>query len=159
MHTILFISYHLNYLFTIFYIDKYHQEYCKNPSSKSNKHYLVATQDKKLRKKIAHIPGIPLIYLNQVTLLLEPPSTASKEYNRNVEVSKLNTNEIENNLIATIGKTDKSIAIIDTNTKLNGSDRYAVKKKAKSANPLASMKASAESNRSQRKKIDRFVRK
>ena len=74
-------------------------------------------------------------------------------------MSKLNTNEIENNLIATIGKTDKSIAIIDTNTKLNGSDRYAVKKKAKSANPLASMKASAESNRSQRKKIDRFVRK
>jgi len=128
--------------------------------SKSNKHYLVATQDKKLRKKLAYIPGVPLIYLNQVTLLLEPPSIASKEYNRNVEVSKLSTNEIENNLITSItSKTDKSITIIDSNTKQTGSDRYNVKKKAKSANPLASMKASAESKRSQRKKNDRFTRK
>ena len=128
--------------------------------SKSNKHYLVATQDKKLRKKLAYIPGVPLIYLNQVTLLLEPPSTASKEYNRNVEVSKLSTNEIENNLITSItSKTDKSITIIDSNTKQTGSERHTVKKKAKSANPLASMKASAESKRSQRKKNDRFTRK
>lgn len=39
---------------------------------------MVATQDKDLRLFLASIPGIPLIYLNKVTVVLEPPSQASK---------------------------------------------------------------------------------
>ena len=46
--------------------------------------YLVATQDQDLRRTLAHIPGIPLIYLNKVTLILESPSQSSYEYNKEV---------------------------------------------------------------------------
>ena len=57
--------------------------------------YIVATQDKKLRSQCAYIPGIPTIYLNKVTMILEAPSSRSKEastvqdeVNKNINASE-----------------------------------------------------------------------
>lgn len=44
------------------------------------KHFMVATQDKKLRHALAKVPGVPLLYMNNVILILEPPSEASRQF-------------------------------------------------------------------------------
>lgn len=48
------------------------------------KRYFVATQDQELRRALAYIPGVPLIYLNKVTLVFETPSQSSLNFNKNV---------------------------------------------------------------------------
>jgi U3 small nucleolar RNA-associated protein 23 len=48
-----------------------------------NKHkYGVATQDAALRASLRKVPGVPLVYINNSVVLLEPPSkaTANKVY-------------------------------------------------------------------------------
>lgn len=55
------------------------------------KRYFVATQDQELRRTLAYIPGIPLIYLNKVTLVFETPSQSSLNFNKNVRLSLNNT--------------------------------------------------------------------
>ncbi len=59
-------------------------------SSSSNvakgRKYFVATQDKELRLILGARPGTPLLYLNQVTLVLETPSLHSQEFNKEVRV-------------------------------------------------------------------------
>jgi hypothetical protein len=47
---------------------------------------MIATQDQELRRSLAQVPGVPLIYLNLVTLVLEAPSQSSLQYNRNVSI-------------------------------------------------------------------------
>ena len=60
------------------------------PSSSSSsssariKRYFIASQDRELRSALGSTPGVPLIYLNKVTLVLEPPSSASLEFNKEV---------------------------------------------------------------------------
>ena len=49
-------------------LDIIRMERLNNPSLKGKK-YMVATQDKDLRNKIGDIPGVPIIYLNKVTLV------------------------------------------------------------------------------------------
>ena len=46
-------------------------------SNQNAHHYMVATQDKALRRSLAETAGVPLMYLNGVVLVLEPPSQAS----------------------------------------------------------------------------------
>ena len=48
------------------------------------KRYFVATQDQELRRALAYVPGVPLIYLNKVTLVFETPSQSSLQFNKNV---------------------------------------------------------------------------
>lgn len=48
------------------------------------KRYFVATQDQELRRALAFIPGVPLVYLNKVTLVFETPSQSSLNFNKNV---------------------------------------------------------------------------
>jgi hypothetical protein len=72
--------------YSIYFIAK--QAQTKQSSStkltKPVKKYVVATQDKDLRNSLGNLPGIPLIYLNQVSLVFESPSTASREYTNEV---------------------------------------------------------------------------
>lgn len=68
---------------TVSFLRSLHQERLERPSSRIKK-YLLVTQDKELRSRVGAIPGVPLIYLNKVTLILEPPSTASREFNQQV---------------------------------------------------------------------------
>lgn len=53
-------------------------------SKDKKRHYFVASQDNDLRSALAKIPGVPTIYLNKVTLVLEAPSSASKNYSSEV---------------------------------------------------------------------------
>lgn len=48
------------------------------------KKYVVASQDKDLRAALRSLPGIPLVYFNNVIMILEPPSYASKDFNKKV---------------------------------------------------------------------------
>lgn len=62
--------------------------YAGNQASSSGpkaKKYFVVSQDNDLRAILASKPGIPLLYLNQVTLVLEPPSQQSQEFNKQVK--------------------------------------------------------------------------
>ena len=44
-----------------------------------NRHkYIVATQDEQLKEKLRRIPGVPIIYANKTSLMLETPSSASQ---------------------------------------------------------------------------------
>jgi rRNA-processing protein FCF1 len=48
------------------------------------KRYFVATQDKDLRLALSNLPGVPLVYINKVILVLEPPSSTSKAFAKQV---------------------------------------------------------------------------
>lgn len=48
--------------------------------------YFIATQDRDLRLALNRIPGVPLMYFNKVTLVLEGPSKASLNFNKNVSI-------------------------------------------------------------------------
>jgi hypothetical protein len=63
------------------------------------KKYFVATQDVDLRRDLSHIPGIPLIYLNKVTLVLEPISRSSLEHNQRIETAKTVLTDEELNIL------------------------------------------------------------
>lgn len=52
-----------------------------NDDNKNKKRkYFVACQNNKLRGQLAGLPGVPLLYMNQVSLVLEPPSKATLRY-------------------------------------------------------------------------------
>ena len=81
----------------ISFLQHRHHEWVRNPvmneterNSKEQRKYFVATQDKTLRQSLAGIPGIPLVYLNSVAFVMEPPSEKSKTFNAEVEKSKIN---------------------------------------------------------------------
>ena len=78
------------------YHRKVHEEYLNSQSKTKVRRYFVATQDGDVRTSLRMIPGVPLIYTNKVTLVLEPPSEASRNFNLKVieaEKTRLNDNE------------------------------------------------------------------
>lgn len=62
----------------------FHENMKNTTASKKKMRYMVATQDKDLRSQLNSIPGVPLIYFNKVSLVLEPPSDTSKSFNDSV---------------------------------------------------------------------------
>ncbi|KAG9289184.1 hypothetical protein G9A89_022493 [Geosiphon pyriformis] len=54
-----------------------------------NEHrYCVATQNRRLREKLRHIPGLPLLYINRTVLIIEPPSNSTLEKAKQIEFEK-----------------------------------------------------------------------
>lgn len=51
---------------------------------KGKKKYFIATQDKDIRQAVGNLAGVPTLYFNKVTLVLESPSEASKNFNNQV---------------------------------------------------------------------------
>jgi U3 small nucleolar RNA-associated protein 23 len=51
-------------------------------------HYLVATQDPELRRRLRAVPGTPIVLFSQNVLVLEPPSAASKGEHGETERAK-----------------------------------------------------------------------
>ena len=51
--------------------------------------YFVATQDHELRIRLGNIPGVPVIYLNKVSLVMEAPSDSSRNFGNIVSALKL----------------------------------------------------------------------
>ncbi|KAL2919293.1 hypothetical protein HK105_200936 [Polyrhizophydium stewartii] len=50
--------------------------------------YILATQDAALRSALRAIPGVPLLYINKSVLILEPPSIATLEHVKQIEIIK-----------------------------------------------------------------------
>mmetsp|Transcript_3583 Transcript_3583/g.9028 ORF Transcript_3583/g.9028 Transcript_3583/m.9028 type:complete len:269 (+) Transcript_3583:266-1072(+) len=51
-------------------------------------HYVVASQDPKLRKRLREVPGVPLVYVSHGQIMLEPLSTATTEVAKALEMGK-----------------------------------------------------------------------
>jgi len=142
------------------------------------KRYFVATQDQELRRALAFIPGVPLVYLNKVTLVFETPSQSSLNFNKNLELSKTTLNAEESALLTTTssGKKRKSSDIVGaeettpaasadaprgtsklTTSLAPGAAVVSRKKhRANAPNPLSNAKASEDSNNSKKKKERKF---
>jgi len=54
-------------------------EECIKTIIDANPKYCIAVQDESFRKELAFIPGVPLLYLTNNIMMLEPPSMASKK--------------------------------------------------------------------------------
>ena len=135
-----------------------------NRSSSNNNKYMVATQDKDLRNILGEIPGIPIIYLNKVTLLLEPPSKSSKEYNQATEIMKSALNDEEHSLINRISLHNKKRKLSNNNKQINNGESliptsnfiFRKKEKTKASNPLANLSSSMNSTTSKKRKLNQF---
>lgn len=156
------------------------EEWVKDPQHKGYRRYFVATQDKTLRKCLSGIAGTPLFYLNNVSFVMEPPSKASKEFNRDVEDAKSALNTAETNIVDklssssgntkkrkrtnVIGKEAKAGGEEGGVTRSNGvtskheSPSERVKHKAKAANPLSNRKAEDGSSKQKKKKKAKYSR-
>ena len=157
-----------------------HEEWKTAPGKRRRK-YLVATQDKGLRGALARIPGIPLIYLNKVILVLEPPSSASREFNLKTEADKvaLRPGSAEAALMDNLKKRKGGLGVssiidgsaaapVDNGNSDDGGGgggdggvaKPAERKKHKAlaANPLASMAPSHESHKQNKLRKDKFRR-
>lgn len=132
--------------------------------------YVVATQDKSLRLQLAQIPGVPLIYFNKVSLVLEPPSEASKQFNKSAELSKVSVQETESKILETLNsQTQNIIGIGGDNGSSSGAaisgdsgdsaSRPRLKRKSLSANPLSIRPPSADSQNTKRRKREKYKRK
>ncbi|KAJ8468652.1 hypothetical protein ONZ45_g17168 [Pleurotus djamor] len=56
----------------------------------SNKHrYVVASQSQPLRAKLRQVPGVPLVHINRIVVVLEPPSDATIAAKKSTEEQSL----------------------------------------------------------------------
>lgn len=93
---------------------------------KNKKHYIIATQDHDLQKKLRFVPGVPLLYLHQKAPVLEQPTEASLAF-ANSKVSSLTETEQQ-----TLEKLKSKYGIAQEEIK--------PKKKKKGPNPLSCLK-------------------
>lgn len=93
--------------------------------------YFIATQDRELQEWIRKQVGQPLIYLHNVTPVLEAPTDKSKESSANQMENKVNIQESENQKLA---KLKKQEGIVEPEIKPKK------KKKMKQPNPLSCKK-------------------
>lgn len=92
--------------------------------------FLVCTMDEGLRRDLRRVPGVPLILLNQTSLVLESPSAASL---RNVESQERGKQGVT-------GEAREAIDRIRSAARAAGTasgDGQRVKKRAKGPNPLS----------------------
>ncbi|KAI4874179.1 hypothetical protein NFI96_018977 [Prochilodus magdalenae] len=110
-------------------------------------HYFVATQDRELTKAIMGIPGVPLLYIIQNTMVLEKPSACSLKHVEAVQLGEL-VNPTEQQSIQNL-KADQGLS-------KDGEERRGKKRKRKSGNPnpLSCMKKKKKPMAQQPKKTD-----
>jgi rRNA-processing protein FCF1 len=132
--------------------------------------YLVATQDKSLRHSLATVPGIPLIYLNQVALVMEQPSDASHSFSSAVEDSKTKaTTDSEKAIVDIVNRKRKREGDFLNSNVVGGAyedphavvaeaqkQKQRVKHRAKAANPLASRPPTKGSSSQKKMKAKKF---
>ena len=116
----------------------------------SKKRFFVCSQDKELRAVLGSMAGFPLLYLNQVTLVMELPSQNSVEQNKEIEAQKMTINEEEKTILESLGISTTAAPEAPPVSK----ERK--KRKATAPNPLSLLPASEESNRSKRRKLEKM---
>lgn len=117
--------------------------------------FFVATQDKDLRHRLSLIPGVPLIYLNKVTLVLEPPSDASKKYSLNIESNKHSLDLVEKDIIKALPHGDNVIGNSSESTS-NIVQKVRIKRKPNAPNPLSNKQATKGSKALKKRRISKF---
>jgi U3 small nucleolar RNA-associated protein 23 len=134
--------------------------------AKSGPKYMVATQDKTLRAKLAHIPGIPLLYFNKVSVVLEPPSDTSRNYSDSIERLKVSAQTFELDVANSLKQSKSKRSIVglpvegaendEEESSKSGEVKIRMKRKALSANPLSNQKALKDSNNTKRRKLSKY---
>jgi U3 small nucleolar RNA-associated protein 23 len=128
-----------------------------NPTDHRSRSYFVASQDKDLRSIVnSRVAGVPLIYLNKVSVVLEPPSAASRNFKKRVENSKSTISAAEQTIVDEIKTHDTKREEARQAKALLAIKLERVKKKATAANPMACKKADTSSKTSKKKKADKF---
>ena len=61
-----------------------HLEFLATEAKLKFKHFMIATQNAKIRALVRQIPGVPILYANKVNIVLETPSEDSKTFNMKV---------------------------------------------------------------------------
>lgn len=115
------------------------------------KRYFVCTQDRDLRAVLGSMPGNPLLYLNQVSLVMEPPSQNSLENSKKIEAEKISLNTEEKSILDGLG-------IVPGAEEVEGApvSKERKKRKATAPNPLSNLHSTADSNRSKRRKLEKI---
>eukprot|EP01041_Mallomonas_annulata_P003641 gene3641-7258_t len=108
-----------------------------NATEESNsRQYFVASQDKEFRQQLGRIPGIPIIYLNKVIMVMEPPSDVSKQFNCQLELEKTQLKLSETSVLETLGEGSVSI-VGGSSSSVSVVPERRVKRKASAPNPLS----------------------
>lgn len=114
-----------------------------------------------LRQSLGKIPGVPLIYLNKVIMVLEPPSDSSIRYNKKHEISKSTLQESEEEIVSKL----KARGIGGEEVTKGGtvcvdkSQQERKKRKASESNPLSCRKTDPNSSRFKKAKRDKMKRR
>ncbi|PVV04379.1 hypothetical protein BB560_001132 [Smittium megazygosporum] len=112
---------------------KFERRRCKHSTpistNQNTNNYIVAAQDQGLRSRLRKIPGVPLIHINNSTLILEPINTATKEYVANLETEKLGISQSELSRIRSMAPNSNSGNFLKIKRRKI--------KKAKGPNPLS----------------------
>ncbi|KAJ3144693.1 hypothetical protein HDU89_008063 [Geranomyces variabilis] len=66
---------------------------------KNQHNYCVATQDTTLRRALAAVPGTPLVYINRSVVILEPPSGATTDRVKEIELGKTLPQKFEKSVL------------------------------------------------------------
>jgi hypothetical protein len=112
----------------------------------------VCSQDKELRAVLGSIPGHPLLYLNQVSLVMEPPSQHSVDHNKKLEAGKTTLNLEEKAILETLGIAQTAVAAAEAPPV----SKERKKRKASEPNPLSKQSAASDSKRTKRKKLEKI---
>lgn len=132
---------------------------------KLKRRFFVATQDKDLRTAAARIPGIPVLYLNKVTMVLEPPSSASVNYRNTAEDVKASLGEEEAGLLVRVSHRSRAERNKEQEKGLDNLTKEATQimqgmrpkhRPSSSPNPLSQRRAEGDSLASKRKKQGKF---
>ncbi|KAJ3045520.1 hypothetical protein HDV00_009175 [Rhizophlyctis rosea] len=94
--------------------------------------YCVATQDTGLRAQLRNIPGTPLIYINKGVTILEPPSHATLDAIKQMEVAKTKPQSFE---VSVLKKPEPQEEPVRKKKKVKGPNPLSVKKKKEEPKP------------------------
>lgn len=139
-----------------------------NEKYSSMRRFIVATQDQGLRIALAKIPGVPLVYLNNVAFVMETPSDVSRFFNKALENSKVAAvTDMESALLESVARKRKRDGdAVDSNVvgiaapapveETPAEKKQRVKHRAKAANPLASRVATKGSVNQKKAKANKY---
>ena len=124
---------------------------------------MVATQDRTLRGDLGHMPGIPIIYANKVSVVLEPPSNSSKQFGQGIESTKAELSRSEASVVEVAVKASAAGAVVVGDggegaaaLAEEAAQKQRVKRKATAANPLSSAAPDENSAKSKKRKTNKF---
>jgi rRNA-processing protein FCF1 len=145
----------------------------------ATRRFIVATQDQGLRRALATIPGVPLVYLNNVALVVETPSDVSRSFNAALENSKISAvTDVESALLESVAKkrrrdggdvagsnivgvggaaaTDSGPPSTAASKEDHIDKKQRVKHRAKAANPLSSREPTKGSSNQKKSKAAKY---